>query len=508
MSETLVIEWDRDRLIAAVGAPARNKVDLKSAFMVERQAGQLPAELGHELSAALKKANVSISEAIVVFPRELVTFFRIELPNLADDELPDLVRLQAATRLTVPVESVNLDFCPLPVSPGAETRDVLLVTAPQKHVNEVRGCLAACGIALVGVRVSSFGVGASVVHAGLLSSTPGDSGVEAVVSLRDDSIEMIFMNGHHVEFSHSGASWTSLDAVEQAVRAEISRARMAATEDMGTYSVRRLILIGSSEITKAVPDSISSRLDNAEVVRVDPAESLLTCQLPEGLDASDMLAISGAIANAQSPSVESVDLINPREAPEKKDYRRAKILAGIGLAVLLMVGFWQWRTAQVQAYERQTTALKSAAAKIKTEYGSKESKRERALAERIRDWSKRDLNWLEEIDRIRALMNGTDRVYLTRFQFAVAGRDNAGTISAEGYAKSRKDIEDLMRMLREAGYLVTPSAITQSMRDSGYAMALTLDLTIPVDRTEPAAKDNSDSAQPATSQNSSEQQNT
>lgn len=482
MPETLVIEWDRDRLIAAIGAPARQKVDLKSALVVDRQQGQLPAELGHELAAAMKKAGIDVSDAIVVFPRELVTFFRIELPNLPDHELPDMVRLQAATRLTVPVESVSLDFCPLPVKSGSDTRDVLVVTAPQKHVNEVLGCLSACDIDLAGLRVSSFGIGASVVHAGLLPADTAAAGVEAVVSLRDDSIEMIFLNGHHVEFSHSGASWTSLQAVEQAVRAEISRARMAATEDMGSYSVRRLTLIGSPEITAAVPDTISARLDNAEVVRIDPAESLLSCQLPSGLTASDMLAISGAIANVQSPSVESVDLVNPRKAPEKKDYRRAKILAGVGVVVLLVVGFWQWRTSQVQAVEKEIAAIKAEAAKINSDYRNKSTQRRLDLAERIRDWSNRDINWLAEVDRIRELMNGTERVYLTRFQFGVAGRDNAGTISAEGYAKSRKDIEDLMRMLREAGYLVTPSAITQSMRDSGYAMALTLDLTIPVNR--------------------------
>ena len=77
-------------------------------------------------------------------------------------------------------------------------------------------------------------------------------------------------------------------------------------------------------------------------------------------------------------------------------------------------------------------------------------------------------------------MGTTERVYINRFQFAAGGRDEAGTISAEGHAKSRRDIEDLARTLREAGYEVTPTAITQSLRDPGYAMALTLEVEIPI----------------------------
>lgn len=331
MSDTLVIEWDRDELIAASGSPGGSLVNLKSAIVVNRENGSLlPAELGKKLASALTGSRITATEAVVVFPRELVTFNRIELPNLGDHEIPDIVRLQAATRLTVPIESVCLDFAPLPVSPGAQTRDVLVVTAPKKHVSDVRDCLAVCNIELKGVRVSSFGIAASVVYSGMQANVEDPNAVEAIVSLRSDSIEMIFMTGNSVAFSHSGASWTSLDGVEQAVRTEISRARMAAAEDMGDYAVRRLILIGSPDITAAVPDSVSKRLNDAEVIRINPEGSLLTCHVPPGLAAGDLLAIAGAIANVHTTAVEAVDLVNPRKAPEKKDYRRLQTIVALG----------------------------------------------------------------------------------------------------------------------------------------------------------------------------------
>ncbi|APZ96676.1 type IV pilus biogenesis protein PilM [Fuerstiella marisgermanici] len=487
MPDTLVIEWDRDQLIAATGSAGSSTVKLKSAVTVDRQNGQLlPAEIGEELRKALSAEGIAATEAIVVLPRELVTFNRVELPNLSDAEIPDIVALQAATRLTVPVDSVCLDFSPLPITPGAETREVLLVTVPKKHISEVRECLAVCDLQLVGVRISSFGVAASVVHAGVVSKTAASSSVEAIVAMGSDSIELIMMTGHSVAFSHSGASWTSLDGVEQAVRAEISRARLAASEDMGDYKVQRLMLIGSPELTAAVPDSISKRLNDAEVVRIDPQGTLLTCTVPEGLISSDMLAIAGVIANFETSSVESVDLVNPRKAPEKKDYSRLRNLTIVGVTALALVGGWKWRTDKVNAINEATEALKDESSEMQEAY--KLAKNELMLDRNLTEWTDRDINWLDEMQKLKDLMGGTDRVYIKQFKFGVRKGDYVASIEAEGFAKSRRDIEDLQRVLTEAGYEVAPSEITPSLRDPNYAMELNLEVSIPETKPQPAGQ--------------------
>ncbi len=487
MPDTLVIEWDRDQLIAATGSTTGSMVKLKSAITVDRQNGNLlPTELGDELSKALSKAGIAGTEAIVVLPRELVTFNRVELPNLSDAEIPDMVALQAATRLTVPVDSVCLDFSPLPVTPGAETREVLLVTVPKKHVSEVRECLAVCNLELVGVRVSSFGVAASVVHSGVVSKTADDKAVEAIVAMGTDSIELIMMTGHSVAFSHSGASWTSLDGVEQAVRAEISRARLAAAEDMGDYRVHRLMLIGSPEITGVVPDTISKRLNDAEVVRINPQGSLFDCVVPDGLISSDMLAIAGAIANAETATVEAVDLINPRKAPEKKDYSRVRNLAIAGVTVLALVGGWKWRSDKVASINEATEQMKDEIVEMQDAY--KMAKNELILDSRLSEWTDRDINWLDELKKIQELMGDTERVYIKQFKFGLRKGDYLAAIDAEGFAKSRRDIEDLQRVLREAGYEVAPTEITPSLRDPKYAMELKLEVSIPEPSKKPAAQ--------------------
>lgn len=485
MSETLVIEWDRDRLIVAIGSAGSKSVGMNSIVTVSREEGRLlPSEIGDSLSTALRTANITATEAIVVFPREVVTFNRIQLPNLSDSEIPEMVTLQAATRLTVPVESVCLDFAPLPVVPDAETRDVLLVTVPKKYVSDVKEALRVCSIELAGVRVSSFGIAAAAMHAGLLQKTGTQSSVEAVVSLRSHSIEMIFIDGDSVAFSHSGASWTSMDGVENAVRAEISRARMSAAEDMGTYSVSRLTLIGSPEITAAVPDSISKRLNDAEVVRVDPlnlihgSASSDTLVLPQDVAPSDMLAVAGVIANRHANSPASVDLVNPRKAPERKDYAQLKkILIVAGLATVLIGGWWYSRS-QVSQREQEAALLANRRKDLDDKYkmGDNDIKLDDALTE----WTDRDFSWLDEMQKFQSLMGGTDRVLIRKFKFSTRTGKYLGAIEADGYAKTRRDIEDLMEVLDDAGYEVVPKPAVPSSRDPNYKMELTLEVNIPV----------------------------
>lgn len=487
MSETLVIEWNRDRLIAASGSATSKAVGLKAAVTVSREEGRLlPGEIGEALAASLRSASITATEAIVVFPRELVTFNRIELPNLGDDDIPDMVTMQAATRLTVPVESVCLDFAPLPVMANSETRDVLLVTVPKKYVNDVREALKVCNLELAGVRVSSFGIGAIALHAGLLQRTSPSDSVEAIVSLSSDSIEMAFLTGNSLAFSHSGASWTSMEGVEQAVRAEVSRARMAAAEDMGSYNVSRVTLIGSPEITAAVPDSIAKRLNDAEVVRVDPLNLMHgrspsdSLTLPEGVAPSDMLAIVGVMANRQATSLQSVDLINPRKAPEKTDYTRLKkILIAAGIATVL-IGGWAWSKMQVSARNGQIAQLKSERDQLQEKYDL--SAEDIKLDESLTEWSDRDFSWLDEMQKFQSLIGGTDRVLIRKFTFSTRTGNYVAAIEAEGYAKSRRDIEDLMEVLDDAGYEVAPKEAVPSLRDPNYKMELSLEVNIPVSR--------------------------
>lgn len=472
---SLVIEWDRDRLIVVDGSVSGRSVAIRHALTVPREPDQTAVSLGSHLQTALAGSSVSATDAIVVLPRSLVTLRRIQLPNVPNDELPDMVRLQAATLLSVPIESVGLDFVSLPG--GDEQRDVLLATAPAEMIAEIQVTMHLADLELAGVQVSSFGIAAAMAHANLLSSNSKHA--EAVLLLRSDMIEFLLTRGHGVEFSHSGAGWSDSDAIERTVRSEVSRGRLSATESIGSHSIGQVTLVGASPHCDAVPDDVGRRLDNAAVRRLDPATSIVQGALPDDLTATDVLAAAGIIANQHKASVAAVDLVNPRRPVEKADTRRLKVLLTVGVAVLLAVGSWKWRDTRLQDLQQKTETIEQEVSSLKSDFKRGEDERDQDAA--IQDWSSHNVDWLKEMDHVRELMEGTSKLLIRNFTMT-AGRDNyRGTIKAECLGRDRSSIEAFQQRLDAAGYNVIPRTIEPGGRDSDYVFTFPLEIMIPIE---------------------------
>lgn len=468
---TLVIEWDRDRLIVASGSAHSGGITLKHALTITRDPDATPEMQGAALRAALTDAGISETQVAVVLPRSMVTLRRIQLPNVGDDELPDMVRLQAATRLTVPVESICMDFVPLPSS--GDTRDVLLATAPVEQIANTRISVESAGLELSGIHVSSFGIASALAHVGNLKSTSDT--IEAVMSLRSDLIELLMIRQQSVVFSHSGASWSSTDQIEQAVRSEISRGRLAATEDIGPHTVRQLALIGSPEVTAAVPDEITKRLDNSTIQRLNP-DDMVQGTLPDDLTTSDVLAAAGVIAGHSKSRLATVDLINPRKAAEKPDNRRLHAILAVGTALLLCVGAWKWRDTAITELDAKTRGNKSEASQLEQDFRAGEDDMDQDVA--IQAWSAGNIDWLDEMNNVREIMGGTDRLLIREFSFAADQGLLRGTITAECLAKDQTDVREFYRRLEAAGYDVVNKGIQTGSIDQDYPMEFEMILNI------------------------------
>ena len=485
-SETLFVEWDQSRLLVIQGSSKGGVTTLEHAFEVERDPNLRPAELGEVLKQEIRDRRVTAANAVIVFPRELVTFTRVTVPNLAVEELPDLVRMQAATKLTVPVESVCLDFTPLPVVDGMQTRDALLVTAPLEKVNAARTALRVCDLEVVSVQVSSFAIAQAASANGILNAAGSNDGLDIVLSLSAGQIEMLYLSDTLLSFSHSGASWTSEDKIEQAVRSEVSRAQMAATEAMGGNRIAQVTLIGTPEITAKVPDDISKRLSGAEVLRVDPT-SLFTGKIPDSISPTDLIGLAGSLAQISKSSYECVDLINPRKPIEKADHTRLKRILVVGLCALAFGACWKWRADTVKSKQEMVSQLETETRSLKKRF--KDNKDLLALDQELRDWNARDLNWLDEMERVQNLMGGTDRILVKKFQFSLRKGDYLASLDAEGFAKSRRDVEDLMKVMVEDGYEIRPGDFPPSLRDPAYKMELRIEGNLPEGRDKPPEAD-------------------
>ncbi|MCH2202557.1 MAG: pilus assembly protein PilM [Fuerstiella sp.] len=470
----LVIEWDRDRLIVVSGIPASGRVDVQAALTVPRDTDNSPEELGTQLRRELATAATGTEQATVVLSRSLVTLRRIQLPHVSDQELPDMVRLQAATRLTVPLESVCMDFVPLP-SHG-EGLDVLLATTPAEQISDIRKTLEAAGLELSSVQVSSFGIASALVHAGKLVTT-GES-LEAIMMLRSNLIEFLFVYQGFVVFSHSGTSWSSPDLIEQTVRSEISRGRLAAAEIIGQHTVRQITLVGADAVTSAVPDEITERLDNSAIHRLDPIDSIVTGPLPDSLTSSDVLTAAGIIADQKKDRTNTIDLVNPRKPAERANNRRLRIAAASAAMLLLAIGAWKWRTSTISDLQTEIQDIETEVTVLENEFKNGEEEMEQDAA--IGQWSQSNVDWLEEMNRIREVMGGTDRLLIRNFGFTAGQGTVRGTVTAECFARDRSDMEEFQRRLKAVGYDVVPRGTGLRSRDADYTTGFLLVLNLPL----------------------------
>jgi Tfp pilus assembly protein PilN len=475
----IIIEWDRDRLVVAQGQ-AQGPAAAFSLLQVLPRAADPQDTLS--LVQGLQQLFPSQSErnkpkVCVVLPRQLVTIHRIQLPQVPDAEVPEMLRLQAAMKLTVPVESVLLDFAPLPIQPGAPTRDVLLVTIPGDQMALVRRTLNDAGLELAEARVGAWCFTQALARAGI--TTPASSAVDVVALLRRDFLELTFLRGNTVLYVHSGSSWATPEDLERTLRAELSRARLSAADILADQPIARLLLVGDPQASSAVSDQVASRLGNAAVERIDPAQSLLSLPQNSTVPAVDAATLAGALLSRSATPVEIIDFVNPRKAAEKRDLRRVKILGATLAGLVLVAGMYTWRQNRVADLQRQKSLVDAENADLreKLEAGSTDLE----FAEKIGRWVDRDIEWLDELTRLRTLMPGTDRIFIDNIAMAAVPQNAVGLIRLEAWAKSEADINELTRKLREAGYGVKPfdTDLRPAAVSQEYQVRVQLEVVLP-----------------------------
>jgi hypothetical protein len=477
----IIIEWDRDRLVVAQGTFSGSKASLNLLRVFPRAADSqdtlsLVQALQELFPAQSERSRRQVS---VVLPRQLVTIHRVQLPQVSDADIPDMLRMQAALKLTVPVESVILDFTPLPIQPGSPTRDVLLVTIPAEQLGLVRRTLSDAQLELAEARVSAWSLTQTLARAGVTSADAGAPGVDVVTLLRRDGLELTFLRGNTVLCVHSGSAWSSIDDLERTVRAELSRARLSAAEVLADQPIRRLLLIGDPQAAGAVSDQVATKLGNATVERIDPAESLVAIPADAPVSAVDAASLAGALLGRTATPVEIVDFASPRKAPEKRDLRRVKLLAGALVGVVLFGSVYMWRQNRISALQRQKSALalENNDLREKLEAGS----RDLEYAEKIGRWVDRDIEWLDEFARLRDLMPGTDRMFIDNVSVGAIPQNGVGAIRLEAWAKTEADINELTRRLREAGYGVKPfdTDLRPAAVSQEYQVRVQLEVVLP-----------------------------
>lgn len=469
MAEFLALEWLPDQLRGLVG-PEAERGAVRAAAQLETTDHadlQVPAsQAGESLRVWLQQSGLNASETIVVLPREAVVLRRLQLPQVPVDELPDLVRFQAATRTASPIDSLVFDFIPLPALSAEQDQDVICFTLSVEQVNRINAVCEAAKLQVKKITISPLTIGELLRHT--IANGLGLERPELVVFQQGDRLELSIFDFGSLILGHSiqlGASDGERPAAER-------------LKPLKSDLARTLIALGQShpgvELTHCYYVAGTPDADvRAELEQRFPSgfHQLEHAQLPfTGSPAGDE-ALLGALLPRRDDRM-AIDFLHPRKKREIPDRRKWYIGAAAGIVLLASAMAYSVYYAKKSNLEGSITTLKKDV-KEKTDALEAGKPKGDAFA-RLDVWQESNSDPLELWNQLRSLLTDTDRIYFRDMKIVPKSGEIAATFTGNGNARTSADVYQLSQTLSENGYRVTPTTPTQESNDPDYPWKFTL----------------------------------
>ncbi|MFG0335099.1 MAG: hypothetical protein ACF8TS_17210 [Maioricimonas sp. JB049] len=475
MADYLAIEWDKRSLAVVEASIGRGEGEIVRAFRIpwEMPEGETPQARGESLRKQLRDQQATASKAVLVLPRDAFAVRRLDLPDAPDDELPDLVRFQAATRSATPLETLALDYVPLPREESANGRRVLLFSIDAHRLKDLTATLEAAGLHPTRCVVSTIAAAQCVAYAAttgqadLLPEVP-----TLIVYQHKARVELSILDRGQLIFSHATRLPETTDASRvNPLKAELARSIVALGQLHPGVEVEQTVLIQEEGEDAAVESMLRDRFGD-KLHTLTPGEHT---QLRTATSLSPLPVIPlGALESLINPTIVGVDLLNPRKAAARPDRTRLRIGLGAAAAVLLLgTAFWMYRT-EITSREDEIAYLEQRQDDLNAIL--QRGRPQLESAGEIDIWLATAPSPLDVLTEFRDLLPETDRLHLTNLQYAPAGRDAVATIRGSGYARTRRDAEDLYQVLADHGYRVRPHEVEISRRDPEYPVTFELDV--------------------------------
>ena len=466
MPDYLVIEWDPACLRGLDVQTSGGSIHVRHAFEMPQPSGHLQPALKEWFAHYLAENHITTRQVIVTLPRESVVVRRLELPDAPDEELPQMVRFQAAAKSSLSLDELALDFIPLPRRDGVATREVLLAMVPQAMVAAIREFLDSAQRELVAIRLSP--IGAAELVARLDENKPLDPKSATLIVVRHgERVEISVVWMRQLIFSH--AARLAGDTTEQqnaVILTEVSRGLMSFQNLNLGFKLTEGFLLGPDGDLPGLAEALQKRLP-ITVRSVNPF-SLVKVTGDSLKLVSHQSAYAGHIGSVWSqtqPLIEVLNFLAPRKPVIKPDTtreRRRQMAIGAAVtAVCLIVIYW------VSLSQLDAGIAHRGDEIAKLEDDLKAGKPMLEASKTIEEWTREDANILDEMQRFEKQLPATDRVYLTKMTVKAPTSRQAGEIRIEGHAREEKDIRELRLKLiaPETGYKIAADEIKSETKE-------------------------------------------
>ncbi len=511
MSTWLTITWDENRLLfltakgtgkdvvfeAAASVSLHSPSDKSGMFRAvsPAEARQIPETVAEQILDFVRKQRLGKAETVFVVGRSDVEVRPMSFPPIPVDEIPDVIRFQAAKEFNRYDQNTPLDFFLLKdPADSHESNPAFVAVDPNhktaKNAAEPANGKSPNGKAETGPRRKLL---ASIVRRELLQEiadlcktvglnlrrvvlhpceatflwkqSPQYDPRKTYMIVEVDPTEALLTVLHRGQavFMRSPRLFgerserMKIAGLSGQIVSEIKRTVIAVRNEMHAVAVDQAIVFGNSEqhrqLAAALFDSLPFPVDIFDPWKGIKKSGMLSKILPETSELFAPLIGSTLLAARGIPS--DIDYLNPKRKPPNLGYRQRLTVIGFALAMLLFfaLGFGFWRN---NATQKEIRILESRKAKLVKEF--EEVSKQGKLIAAIESWESGRYDWLKQLDWFSRMAPTSQNLYLTGLDIRVQA-GGAGVMEMKGVAKDLNVVTKMVEHLQDKTHLARVNGV-------------------------------------------------
>lgn len=440
MSRLVVLEWDHEKLRVIDGKSTKDIAVGHQALSADLSEGSAEISPAEQISNTISSMKLGRADAIVSVDRSAIEMRSLNVPNVPEDELPDVVRFQAMRQFSSLTEEWKLDYIEQHRTEDHGIDVLAAALSPQLFV-QIKKCLDGTGLVLRKIVVKPFATAA------LVSSYVAKDDCVLAVDCSGSEADITVIHEHFVRTTRSVRlpNPENAGAYGQALGREIQRTIATNTNQSNSQAISRVVIFG--QIESSVIEGLTDRLA-VQIEQVNPFEiGQVTKRLKKRPPEHEWLYsnLIGAMQNISPDAPDQLDFANPRKKKETKLIGERFWLYA-GLAALVLVGLTVAALLPLYSLSSKITALRT---QVENETPNNEKMLDRVQEiEMIDQWNGVSVNWLDEMYYISDKLPSPDDVRLKNLNMSKLARDDFGSISFKVEGKGAEMASVVEKQLR------------------------------------------------------------
>lgn len=480
----LAIDWNSREIRMLEGKMVRGELKVSRAATAILPSDLDPSDAaawGKFLKSSLRSEGFSARSAVTCLERRSVVLKTVPLAGVAEEEIPDVVRLQGIRDLTIPVEDTTLDYLKVDPASATEEPHALLAAVKTELVDFYKQVFEAAGLTLAGLWPGSLARVRSAALSGVLPGLKENGDVSNILLIvtDGDSVELALLRGEHflMSVSRPVSRSESDGAGGQPFRQVIRRLYSSLSSQYPALRLDAVVCTGFADPAEVLGAEMIEQL-GAEPVVFDPLATLTESTIPHAERGAFASAI-GSVVIASEPPPKRINFLTPKKAVPKRDRRRLYAIAALGIVLFLGLQIHRYYTGARDELVAAIDKAKASEKKLRAEL--KKMDTAKAQAQVVSGWRAQEVVWLNLMREFFANVPEARQMFLTQMSLSRSGRASgpAATIRVEGFADTQETVTAMARQLMKDGrFEVHPGAIQPSNRYEGYYWRFSADIGV------------------------------